>query len=89
MVKRVYYRPTILPLEPSDDPGIVHGGSQGTSGNESPYTFDGIDQDTVDLIELWCDDYDLQDMDANGNYVITLDEFNTWWNSLPDDKKPW
>ena len=74
-------------LEPGDDPTIVIGGSQGTSGYDSPYTFSGIDQSILDLIELNCDDFDLQDMDTNHDYVITQAEFQAWFDAHQD--KPW
>ncbi len=85
MAKRVYYRPTILPVEETDDPTIVIGGSSGTSGYDSQWSFSGIDQDTLDLIELNCDDTDLAEMDANGDLEITLAEFQAWY----DANKPW
>ena len=68
----------MLMLEPGDDPGVSFGGSQGTSGYDSMWTFVGISQDDLDMIELNCDDLDLQDMDANGNYEITNEEFQAW-----------
>ncbi len=79
------YTSVWMELEPGDDPVIVIGGSQGTSGYDSPYTFSGIDQDTLDLIELNCDDFDLKDMDTNGDYVITLAEFDAWYEA----NEPW
>ena len=78
MVKRRYTSPMMLMIEPEDDPIIVIGGSQGSSGYDSSYTFSGISQDDLDMIELNCDDFDLQDMDTNGNYEITLAEFQAW-----------
>ena len=89
MNKRTYYRPLILPLEPGDDPGIVIGGSQDTSGWDPRWAFDGIDEDTMTMIELNCGDFDLQDMDTNGDYLVTLAEFTAWWDSFPDNDKPW
>ena len=87
MSKKIYMSPIILSggLNPGDDPSIVFGDSKGTSGNQSMFTFDGIDDDTLTLIDANCDDLDLQDMDANGDYVITLAEFNAWY----DANQPW
>lgn len=79
------YTSVWMELDPEDDPVIVIGGSQGTSGYDSPYTFDGIPDDILALIELNCDDYDLQDMDANHDYTITLAEFQAWF----DANEPW
>ena len=68
----------MLMLEPGDDPGISFGGSQGTGGYDSMWTFVGISQDDLDMIELNCDDLDLQDMDTSGDGVITYAEFQAW-----------
>ncbi|MBR2669818.1 MAG: hypothetical protein IKE36_08520 [Solobacterium sp.] len=87
MAKKAYSSPIFFGITPGDDPGIVLPPSQGTSGYDSPYTFEGIDETTLDLIDLWCDDIDLKDMDTNGNYVITAAEFQAWWDS--QEKKPW
>ncbi|MCR5450709.1 MAG: hypothetical protein K6F23_15090 [Solobacterium sp.] len=80
MGKKKYRSPIILTLEPGEDPNISFGGSQGTSGNDSQWTFSfsGISDYDLDMIELNCDDLDLQDMDANGDYVITDSEFQGW-----------
>ena len=78
--KRNYVSPLWLQtLDPSEDPTIDMGGSQGTSGYDSMWTFaDDIGQDDLDMIDLNCDDFDLQDMDRDGNYIITNDEFQIW-----------
>ena len=71
-----------------DDEGnvvIEIGASQGTSGTENVFTFDGIPSDILALIELHCDDLDLGDMDADGNYIITLAEFQAWYEA----NHPW
>ena len=74
-----------MTLTPSDDPIIPIGPSQGSSGYDSPYTFSGIDADTIALIELNCDDFDLADMDVDGDYEITLAEFTAWYEA----NEPW
>ena len=73
-------RPLVLTggMTPGDDPTIPIGGSQGTSGNESMWTFSGISDEDLGLIELNCDDMDLQDMDENRDNVITNEEFQKW-----------
>ena len=78
MVKRRYTSPMMLTITPGDDPIIVIGGSQGSSGYDSPYTFSGISQEDLDMIELNCSDFDLQEMDTNGDYLITQAEFQAW-----------
>ena len=62
----------------TEDPTIIIGPSQGTSGYDSRYSFEGIDEDNMAMIDLNCDDFDLQDMDTDENYVITLAEFEAW-----------
>ena len=42
------------------------------------WTFSGISQEDLDLIDLNCDDTDLQDMDSNEDGVITNAEFQAW-----------
>lgn len=79
MVKRRYTSPMMLTITPGEDPIIVIGGSQGSSGYDSPYTFSGIDQDTLELIEANCSDFDLQEMDRNGDCQITLAEYEAWY----------
>lgn len=79
MTKRRYQSPVLRSLTPDDDDPIIDfGGSQGTSGYDTPYTFDGISEDDLVLIGLNCDDLDLLDMDVDGNYIITNDEFQDW-----------
>lgn len=81
MNKRIYKSPVFnenSTLTPDDDPTIVIGPSQGTSGDESIFKFSGISQDDLDMIELNCDDIDLAAMDANEDYIITDEEFQAW-----------
>lgn len=78
MAKKIYRSPMLM-LEYDDDPNISFGGSQGTSGYDSMWKFSGISQGDLDLIELNCDDLDLQDMDVNpADGVITNAEFQAW-----------
>lgn len=84
MVKKEYTS-VWMELDPEDDPVIVIGGSQGTSGYETPYTFVGISEEIQAMIDLNCDDFDLQDMDTDHNYTITLEEFQAWY----DANQPW
>ena len=85
MAKKAYSSPLVIYLQEDEDPTIIVPVSQGSSGYDSTYTFEGIDQDILDLIELNCDDFDLQAMDTDGNFKITLVEFQTWF----DENQPW
>lgn len=68
-----------MTLKPDDDPTIPIRPSQGSSGYDSMWTFgEGISESDLDMIDLNCDDFDLKDMDADGDYIITSDEFNAW-----------
>ena len=88
MVKKIYYRPTILPLEPEEDPEIPIGGSQGTSGDIDMFSFaSDVPENIRILIELNCDDIDYADIDGeNGDYVLTYDEIMAWINAT---NPPW
>lgn len=77
------YTTVWMELEPEDDPVIVIGRSQGTSGYDSMFSFDGISDEDLTMIEANCDDIDLADMDTDGNYVITLAEFKAWLAEHP------
>jgi len=84
-MKKAYYTPRFFPLTPEDDPGIIIGPSQGSSGYDSQWTFDGVSDEDIDMIDLHCDDFDLKAMDTNEDYVITNDEFQAWYNA----HQPW
>lgn len=82
MAKKAYKSPIFFQeggITVDDDPHVHYGPSQGTSGYDSMWTFSGIDQATLDMIDLNCDDIDLQDMDSDGNYIITKEEFDIWY----------
>lgn len=85
MAKKQYISPVLASLTPDPDPEIPFGGSQGTSGEDSPYSFSGISDDILDLIYANCDDIDLADMDANGDLEITYDEYLAWYQK----NQPW
>lgn len=83
MAKKSYVRPILLSgtLTPDDDPTIIIGGSQGTSGYDSMWTFaDDVDETTIAMIDANCDDSDLQQMDADGNFIISLKEYEDWYD---------
>ena len=77
MATKKYISP-VLTLTPGEDPDIEFGYSQGTSGYDSMWTFEGISDEDLDMIDLNCDDIDLQEMDTNKDYIITADEFDAW-----------
>jgi len=85
MAKRKYKSPLLMDLTPGGDTTIDIGGSQGSSGYDSMFSFSGISDDILLEIELYCDDIDLAEMDTDGDYVITLAEFQAWYNA----NQPW
>lgn len=87
MAKRIYSNPILFDTDTGLNNGgsgtiINIGGSQGTSGYDSMFKFEGIDQATLDMIELNCDDTDLAEMDTNHNLTITKAEFEVWFNTV-------
>ncbi|MBQ2688486.1 MAG: hypothetical protein IJG05_00230 [Solobacterium sp.] len=85
MVRKLYKGPIIRTLEDGGQGEIIIGPSQGTSGFDSRWTFSGIDQGTLDMIDLNCDDFNLQDMDTSGDYIITKAEFDAWFALYDND----
>lgn len=86
MAKKAYYSPRILPVEPTDDPGIILPPSQGTSGDDSQFTWDPtIDPNDIDMFWASYDDTDLAGIDTNGDLYISYDEFMAWYNA----EQPW
>jgi len=81
-----YIRPLLRDLEPVEDPTIVFGGSQGTSGDVSIFSWDS-EIDPVDIDMFWAsfDETDLAGIDINGDLFISKDEFYTWYN----ENNPW
>lgn len=84
MAKKTYVT-AWMDLDDEGDVVIEFGASQGTSGTENVFTFDGIPSDILDLIELNCDDIDLAEMDTNHNLIITMAEFQAWYEA----NHPW
>ena len=86
MAKKAYSSPRFFGLEEREDPHINLPPSQSTSGEDPIYTLDeGIGEYfDLDMIELWCGDDDFVEMDNNRDYVISLAEFQAWWNSHPE-----
>lgn len=78
MAKKSYRSPMLLALNPDNDPTIVIGSSQGTSGYDSQFSFD-VDSATKALIDANCDDIDIADMDTNHDRVITQSEYDAWY----------
>lgn len=88
MAKKRYMSPIILSgLTPEDDdPIIVIGNSQGTSGNDPQFTWDPkIDPDYIDMFWLSYDETDLASIDTDGDLYISYDEFMAWY----DEEQPW
>ena len=81
MGKKIYVSP-LMTLTPDDDPTISFGGSQGTIGTDSVFTWDSsIDPADIDLFWANYDDTDLQEIDGgeNGDKFISYAEFYAWW----------
>ena len=78
MAKKTYNSPFFFTLNPEEGPVIDITNSQGTSGYDSRWDLSGIYPDDLIMIEENCDDFDLQKMDVNGDYVITQAEFDVW-----------
>ena len=64
-------------------PVIIIGPSQGTQGQDSPYTWgEGISSDDIDwFYGLFGEEY-FEDIDTDGDWIISQDEFNTWRDNL-------
>lgn len=86
MAKRRYQSPILMILEPGDDPIIDFGGSQGTSGEDSVFTWDpGIDPYDYNMFWLSYDETDLAAIDTDGDLFISKAEFDAWY----DAEQPW
>lgn len=88
MAKKKYMKPLLLdggfdPLTESGDPVIIIGASQGSEGHDSQFTWgEGITEaDKEWFWELFDETY-FEDIDADGNLIITQDEFNAWRDNL-------
>ena len=62
-----------MTLETEEDPNISFGGSQGSNGFDSMFSFE--DEDLEALIGDWSDE-ELAALDINGDQIITWDEYN-------------
>lgn len=89
LAKRVYKAPALMSgngLVDEGDVVIVHGPSQGTTGEDPIYTWDpAIDPNDIDMFWLSYDDTDLAGMDSDGNLFISKAEFDAWYNA----EQPW
>ena len=72
MAKKNYTMPTLMDLTPEDDPNIHFGGSQGTSGYDSIFSF--VDTDLEGLLGGWSDE-ELAALDTDHDLVITWEEY--------------
>lgn len=83
MAKNKYIRPILMDITPVEDPTIEFGGSQGTSGEDSMFTWDSaIDPDDIDMFWLSYDETDLVGIDVNGDLYISATEFYDWLDSI-------
>lgn len=73
MARRKYSNPVLLGLDDGGDQTISFGSSQGTTGEDSIFSFDPqVEAD--DLFGLY-DDTDFAEMDTNGDSYISWDEY--------------
>lgn len=86
MAKKRYISPVLMSLTPDDDPTIVFGGSQGTSGDDSQFSWDKeIDSNDIEMFWNSYDETELAAIDTDGNLYISKDEFTAWYNA----NEPW
>lgn len=73
-MKKKYVSPILMMTEGHD---ISYGNSQGTQSGDSNYTWQ-ISEDDQKLFWVSYDETDLPDMDTNGDFIITQDEFDAF-----------
>ena len=86
MAKKEYTK-AWMGLTPEDDDPIPLPPSQGTSGDDSQFTWDpAIDQNDIDM--FWIsghDETDLAYIDTDDDLFISSEEFMAWYES----EQPW
>ncbi len=84
MAKKAYSGPIFFGLTPEDDPGVVLPPSQGTSGEDSQFTWDPeIHSDDITMFwQSGHDEIDLAEMDTDHNLYISKAEFDAWFASI-------
>ncbi len=88
MTRKKYMKPLLLdggfdPLTDSGDPVIIIGGSQGSEGHDSQFTWgEGISADDIELFEelFGRDEIILTEIDTDKNFLISQEEFYAWWD---------
>lgn len=73
MIKKRYRSPMLMTLETEEIENVV-GASTGISGYDDIYTF----AEELGLSPNDFDDFQLAEMDTDGDYFITEEEYNTW-----------
>jgi len=80
------YTTVWMDLDPEDDPIIPVNPSQGTSGDESQFTWDpAIESSDIEMFWASYDETDLAGIDSDGDLYISLAEFEAWYNA----EQPW
>ena len=87
MARKKYMKPLLLdggfdPLTDSGDPVIIIGASQGSEGHDSQFTWgEGISAEDIQSFKdlFGEDELILADIDADGDCLITAEEFYDWW----------
>ena len=83
MRKKLYRSPIIVfDLDDGGDPTIILPGSQQPVGTDTQFSFEDIDEDTIEAILNYCSDLDLKAM-AGEDFIVTSEEFNAWLKDNP------
>ena len=88
MTRKKYMKPLLLDggfdsLTDSGDPVIIIGGSQGSEGHDSQFTWgEGISADDIELFEelFGRDEIILTEIDTDKDFLISQEEFYAWWD---------
>ena len=82
MAKKLYKGPKIWGLDDGGDIVIPIGPSQGTSGEDSQFTWDPrIDENDINMFWASYDETDLAEI-AGEDLYVSYDEFYAWLDSI-------
>lgn len=88
MARKKYMKPLLLdggfdPLTDSGDPVIIIGASQGSEGHDSQFTWgEGISEEDIEWFWELFDETYFEEIDTDGDLIISQDEFNGWRDNL-------
>ena len=82
MPKKRYKSPSLMSLDPLDPTVVPVPRSQGTSGDDSQFTWDPtIDPNDIDMFWASYDETDLEEI-AGEDLYVSYDEFYSWLDSI-------